>query len=77
MVEDKEDQEQCYSDIYEVFKDTKAPLSVDLLHQSILADSSRCGDCLSLFVQYGNSSNGTLRLVCGFQSYMESTGPQP
>jgi hypothetical protein len=71
---DEERKDMCYVAIYEVWRSTLNPMTVEALHQNILADFSRLVGALGIFVQDEGSANGVLKLVHGVHSFPGAPG---
>jgi hypothetical protein len=64
----------CYAAIYEVWRSMLNPMTVETLHQNILADFSRPVGALGIFVQDAGSATGVLKLVHGVHSFPGAPG---
>jgi hypothetical protein len=71
---DEERKEMCYAAIYEVWRSTLKPMTVETLHQNILSNFSRPVGALGIFVQGASSATGVLKLVHGVQSFPGAPG---
>jgi hypothetical protein len=64
----------CYSEVNEFWRATSSPLTVDALHQNILADCSRPIGAVGVFVYDDESGIVRLKLLHGLHSFPGTPG---
>jgi hypothetical protein len=64
----------CYSEVNEFWRANHSPLTVEELHQNILADFSRLIGAVGVFVDDDESGTGWLKLMHGLHSFPGTSG---
>jgi hypothetical protein len=71
---ENEKKEICYSSIYQLWRATNAPLTVEALHENVLADFHRPVGGIDIFVADDESSTGILKFLHRVESFPGTPG---